>query len=691
MDYQGALWAAPSDCQPISYFEQQMAVTIYPNCEAVVQERPQRPSYVGSNVLKNLHSVSSAAIYDCITKREWRLNNPNEKGYEDVPSAENFVDLVARIYLTSTKMKDKFMPTQARLDEYVAQLTNPDPTRHDAGWRHYTKRTFEYFPQPTQHLHSRKSVLGLYTRLSTNAQNACKNARDCGYAVPPTMPDDWTRVSKMTEYEKGVFTQVPMTPFEDSYNLLLDAHVGEKVDGHYGRDATYHRICALSSSITKELAHQFVQNCPKCKGRNETCHKARMKGIQTERDNKAKEAASGSQITKKSNKKKDSAGYNVIGQQGQPSNNGLPHNNNPHPGTSYEAHPLQQTPSTHTFNIRPLDSTLPQDFKPELHQYQQNPMLPPTNMSYSNQSMGPEFHQSQDMPSAQNATQFTSPQDYSVQQISSVQNVSQCINPQSCSFQQMPNTQNTNQFTSPQNYLVQQMSSAQIAYQFINLQSCLFQQMPSTQNTNQFIDPQPYSVQQISSAQHTNQCINPQDCLVQQMPSAQNVNNEHFNNMPGMLSHKEDQSIELMNNAQTLNGGWVTNSQTANNPPELSAGPGNITHQPIDDSQNGSQSAQLNFLKPPFVPDIHEVGRTEEDSKHLDPVAEFVDFTNCVESSEQQPHQEQQNEVEEGAPNDISDIQLDDTLNFEIDEIFPGADLELLVNSWDYNKFPVAT
>jgi hypothetical protein len=231
---QGAPWVATISYQPISNPEQQMAVTMNHNFEALVQERSQRLSYSDCLGVTNLDLRTTSEDYDDVRKRGWSLNNPNKQGYQDVPSAENFFRVVTKMYLASSKMKDKFMPTQARLDEYVAQLTDPDRAQHDAARRHYTRHTFEYFSQSTHHPETCKSVLGLYKTVSQRRQKACREAIRRGYPVPVTGPLDWMRYEQMSEYEKTFFTQVPMTAFEDSYNLLLDAHVGQEDKSHHG-------------------------------------------------------------------------------------------------------------------------------------------------------------------------------------------------------------------------------------------------------------------------------------------------------------------------------------------------------------------------------------------------------------------------------------------------------------------------
>lgn len=249
--------------------EKDKPLKIIPDCAAIIHERSQRSQHKS---LLELHKITAENVHRCIESLEWRLNSPNKYQFKDVTSPECYIDILARMYIASNKMRDKFMPTQKRLEEYVSQLTNPDPHRRDACWRHYTKTMFEYFPDPVCHAESRKLVHGLYKRLSVEERTACNLA--IRSPVPEVGPPDWARYDKMEPYLKVLFKQVPITPFEDSYNLLLLAHVKSTSETHYGRDATFRRVTALSGSITKDTAHQFVQNCPGCAPRIQKCSKA---------------------------------------------------------------------------------------------------------------------------------------------------------------------------------------------------------------------------------------------------------------------------------------------------------------------------------------------------------------------------------------------------------------------------------
>ena len=127
---------------PAVHAEFQQPAVISPDYAAIVNERLQKPEGPATVAQNKRDSVTAQAVSACIEERKWSLNNPNPFRIQNVPPPDDFVDILARMYLTSEKMKDKFMPTKARIMEYQAQLETPDNNRRDAAWRHYTKTTF---------------------------------------------------------------------------------------------------------------------------------------------------------------------------------------------------------------------------------------------------------------------------------------------------------------------------------------------------------------------------------------------------------------------------------------------------------------------------------------------------------------------------------------------------------------------
>ena len=268
---------------PISNSQTPLTVTIL----KPAGQRRQRLSARGRIDPQNLRLVAPEKVRACINEQQWRLIEPNKSGYQQIPSAEEYIDLLTRIYLTYDKKRDKFMPTQAKIEEYQRQLETRDKSQRDASWRFYTRNTFEYFPILTEHETSHKKVLGLYKSLSKDDVLAFKEARVNGLAEPTDRDLRWEDYASMDKHEKAFFTQAPVTSLEDSYNIILEAHVkAAQIPGdniHYGRDATFRRITALSCSITKDVVFLFVQNCPGCSSRNKKCAAARAVAIQTQR------------------------------------------------------------------------------------------------------------------------------------------------------------------------------------------------------------------------------------------------------------------------------------------------------------------------------------------------------------------------------------------------------------------------
>lgn len=258
---------------------------------------------------KKRNSVTPEAVRACIQDRGWSFTRANSTTPQDIPSQAKFMDVLARMYLTLDKMKDKFMPTKARLSEYQAQLETPDSTRHDAAWRHYTKTTFEYFSQPTEHPISGNVVHGLYKKLTPNQVKLFSQMKATGdliYAGTPLQISMESDPRQAVAYRKTSPVHASVTSFEDSYNIIVDAHVKKiqlpGADPHHGRDATFSIVSGISSTITKEVVFQFVQICPGCTVRSAKTSKARALGLQTQR---LREAAAGG--TPKCKRKRDAA------------------------------------------------------------------------------------------------------------------------------------------------------------------------------------------------------------------------------------------------------------------------------------------------------------------------------------------------------------------------------------------------
>lgn len=411
-------------CPPIFNPSKPDAVVIYPDSATIALERLQRLTDLGKPDVGNLNSIDPERVLECISTHEWCLNNPNSFGYENIPPTDNFVDLLARIYLTSGKMKDKFMPTQARLQEYQDQLANPDRNRRDAGWRHYTKTTFDYYPQPTKHKHSRKLVHGLYKKLSPADEEVCKDAHESGVAVPAAYALNWEKFSDMSAYEKVVFSQVPMTPFEDSYNIILDAHVKanhkEGEDPHYGRDATYRRVTSRSCSITKDIVFKFVQNCPGCSRRTERCVRSRAIGIQTQRQNEAEggnrrknadhnEARAQPVATEHESQPDGDVG--MMGVAGWIEDSQL-YGNYANPGPGFQIGTLGQTTSSQQANMQQIDHTM-YPINSEFHHFQPLPSLQTVNMQYFNHNPEPVTSQDHHYVQQMSSTQVVNGQPFS--------------------------------------------------------------------------------------------------------------------------------------------------------------------------------------------------------------------------------------------------------------------------------------
>ena len=244
-------------------------------------------SICGRSLTEDHDSVFPERVRACIIENNWSLNYPNRSGYQQVPSAEEYIDLLARMYLAHEKKRDKFMPTEARIREYQYQLETGDKHQRDSNWRFYTKKTFEYFPTPIKHEISNKVVFGLYKHLSIDDQHAFKLARENNLLEPASRDLKWEEYGSMAKHEKAFFTQAPVTSLEDSYNIILEAHVKLTQnlgrDIHYGRDSTFRRISAISCSITKDVVFQFVKHCPGCAPRNNICSRARARAVKTQR------------------------------------------------------------------------------------------------------------------------------------------------------------------------------------------------------------------------------------------------------------------------------------------------------------------------------------------------------------------------------------------------------------------------
>jgi hypothetical protein len=283
MSYRSAAEAAPNGYPTVENPRQQIPLTIYTDCATIVRERQQIRQDDNAVLPINLPIDE---VNTCIVEHGWRFNNPNPFGYPNVTSPENFIDGLARMYLTTSKMKDKFMPTQERLSQYINQLENPDPAQGDAAWRYYTRTNFEYFPQPVFHPVSQRLVHGLYKKLSKKDAELCNKVHS--WNLNGVEPANKQRFKVLEAYEKVISCQAQVSPFEESYNIILAAHVERREDNshntHHGRDTTYRRATQLSSSITKEVVNRFLQYCPNCAERIEMCSKARDKAIQNQKN-----------------------------------------------------------------------------------------------------------------------------------------------------------------------------------------------------------------------------------------------------------------------------------------------------------------------------------------------------------------------------------------------------------------------
>jgi hypothetical protein len=275
-------------------------------------------------------AVPAEAVKECIERRRLQIRlKPEADYYEKFCPPHAYLDSIARMLCVARKKggnKDdtkegesrddtkkvgnsgdrkkggksddtKMALTEAQLLEYIDFLKangrgDKSFLPKDAQWRFWAKDNLEWFDYPQDHPHSRKRVCGLYKK-STQAKAGTPRKRR--KSNTPNSID--TNTNTPLDFEIGLETKHEIKhdeelykhpcviAFEETYGIIINCHLKENGE-HLGRDATFFACQRETTSITKEMVVDFIDNCRGCEARLIAAKKGRSKGLEVEKERK---------------------------------------------------------------------------------------------------------------------------------------------------------------------------------------------------------------------------------------------------------------------------------------------------------------------------------------------------------------------------------------------------------------------
>jgi hypothetical protein len=186
-----------------------------------------------------------------LTPNDFLIPNP----LPDTPSPFDFLQYLDKELSNGSNSWQRLMPTNDRLWHYY-QFKMQYVTGVPVGWTSDLAQ-YSYYVKKGLHIDSEETYdyFGVLRRQIYSITN------------------------KKGEKEKN---EVPMLPFEYSYQIIANCHVEINPQGEYihlSRDKTYDKVSKITSTITKAVINSFIQYCP-----HTACAGRRVRGTQHSAD-----------------------------------------------------------------------------------------------------------------------------------------------------------------------------------------------------------------------------------------------------------------------------------------------------------------------------------------------------------------------------------------------------------------------